>query len=133
MSDLRTRRRVVEVSRKKPPAELRAIRAIVEDDPDPDASYLDQEGFESRLVAYKSGEFGFLSVRLEADLLIEHTEQTLVSPGVSGIESDCGDDEIDRIVQDEWIALRDVLKAVGISTTYLPLDADREWIEWRTG
>ncbi|KKK92191.1 hypothetical protein LCGC14_2705370, partial [marine sediment metagenome] len=32
-----------------------------------------------------------------------------------------------------WAALRAVLKTVGVATEQLPLEADRKWIEWRTG
>lgn len=105
---------------------------IVEDDPDPDVLYLAQEGFEERRKAHKRGEFGFLGVHVEADVLIEDTEQTLVSPGLGGIESDLVESELDQIVGEEWNALRAVLKTVGVATEQLPLEVDPEWIEWRT-
>lgn len=123
------RRRVVAASARRP--ELRAVRVIFEDDPDPDASFLEQEDFEDRLKAYKRGEFGFVGVRVEAQIRIAETEQTLTSPGVWGIESD-HEDGRDEIVSEEWKALRDVLKAVGVSTEQLPLEVDPKWVEWRT-
>jgi hypothetical protein len=123
---------VVEVPTRRPPAELRALRAIVEEDPDPDVSYLAQEDLAERRAAHERGEFGFCGVRVEADVLIEGTEQTLMSPGLWGVENDLGDDELDQLVAEEWSALRNVLKAVGVPTAQLPLDADRDWLEWRT-
>ena len=127
------RHRVVVAPVRKPPAELRGVRVIVEDDGDPDVSYLEQDGFEERRAAYKRGELGFLIVRVEADVFIKDTEQLLVSPGLGGIESDLSEEELDGIVSEEWAALRAVLKTVGVATEQLPLEADRKWIEWRTG
>lgn len=126
------RHRVVVAPVRKPPAELRGVRVIVENDPDPDVSYLEQEGFEDRRAAYKRGELGFLGVRVEADVFIKDTEQMLVSPGLEGIESDLAEGELDQIIGEEWTALRAVLKTVGVATEQLPLEASREWIEWRT-
>lgn len=105
---------------------------IVEDDPDPDVSHLEQDGFEERLEAFRRGDFRFLGVHVEADVLIEETEQTLVSPGLWGVESDLDETELDGIIAEEWSALRSVLKTVGAPTSELPLDAQREWVEWRT-
>lgn len=126
------RHRVVVAAVRKPPAELRGVRVIVEDDPDPDVSYLEQDGFEERRAAYKRGELGFLIVRIETDVFIEDTEQVLVSPGLGGIESDLAEGELDQIIGEEWAALRTVLKTIGVSTAQLPLEADHKWIEWRT-
>lgn len=105
---------------------------IVEDDPEPDVSYLAQEGFEDRRKAHARGEFVFLAVCVEADVRIEDTDQTLVSPGLCGVESDLAQEELDQIISEEWTSLRAVLKTVGISTDQLPLEVDPEWIEWRT-
>ena len=105
---------------------------IVEDDPDPDVAYLSEAGFEERRKAHRRGEFKFLGVHVEADVVIEETEQTLVSPGLWGVESDLVDGELDQIVGEEWNALRPVLKSVGVATEQLPLEVDPGWIEWRT-
>jgi hypothetical protein len=105
---------------------------IIEEDVDPDVSHLHQEGLEERLAAYELGDVGFLSVRVEADVFIEATEQMLVSPGLRSVEDDLSEEEMNRIIGEEWNALRNVLKSVGVSTEQLPLEADREWIEWRT-
>ena len=71
-------------------------------------------------------------MRVEADVFIKDTEQMLVSPGLEGIESDLAEGELDQIIGEEWTALRAVLKTVGVATEQLPLEASREWIEWRT-
>lgn len=126
------RRRVVEAPARRPPVELRALRAVVEADPDPDVSYLAQEDLAERQSAYERDEFGIVGVCVEADVLIEGTEQTLASPGLWGVESDLSEEELDQIVSEEWAALRNVLKAVGVPTDQLPHEADRAWIEWRT-
>ena len=132
MNAPRPRRRVVEAPPRRPPVELRALRVVVEEDPDPDVSYLEQDGFDERLAAYRNGEFSIVGVRAEADVFIEETEQTLTSSGLWGVESDLDEGELIESAQAEWEALRNVLKAVGVSTSELPLDAQREWIEWRT-
>ena len=125
------RRRIV-MAPTRPPAELRAVRVVVEEDSDPDVSYLEQEGLEERLAEYRKGEFGFVTVRAEAEVGIAETEQLLASPGLRGIENDATPEEIEQIAAEEWAALRNVLKTVGVSTEQLPLELDREWIEWRT-
>lgn len=125
------RRRVVAAPTRKPPVELRAIRVIFAHDPDPDASYLEQDEFEDRLEAYKRGDFSFLSAHAEAEVIVEEISQTLRSGGLYGIESDSEDEYIDEIAAQEWGALRGVLKTVGVPTDQLPLDVQREWIKWR--
>ena len=132
MSLLAQRRRVVAAPARRPPAELRQVRIVVESDPDPDASYLEQDEFENRLAAYKRGEFELQGVRAEAEVVIEGIPQTLTSGGLYGIESDSDDEYFDEIVAKEWETLRAVLKTVGVPTEQLPLDVKREWIEWRT-
>lgn len=124
------RRRAVEAPSRKQP-ELRAVKVIFEVDPEPDSSYLEQEDFSSRKKAYRRGDFHYVGVRAEAEVLVLETVQVLTSPGTWGIESDSLDDEIERLVDEEWKLLRDVLKTVGVPTEELPLDVQREWIEWR--
>lgn len=131
MSDSpRARRRIVEAPTRTR-VELRAIRVLVETDPDPDTSYLEQDEFEERLAAYERDEFGLVGVRAEAEVVIEETVQTLRSHGLYGIESDLEEDELVDYAAQEWAQLRTVLKTVGVPTDKLPLDVQREWIEWR--
>ena len=136
MSDsTRPRRRVVEATARRPPAELQCIRVLVEHDSDPDTSYLEQDGFEDRLAAFERGAFHFLGVRAEAEVLIESTTQTLTSGGLWGIESDSTDDEIVNVAVEEYEQLRKVLKTIGVPTAQLPAAEEaqvRAWIERRT-
>jgi hypothetical protein len=125
------RPRVVEVPPRRPPAELRAVRVVVEEDPEPDASYLDQDELADRREEYRRGNFHFIGVRAEAEVLIAGTMQTLTSSGLYGIESDTDKEELEAIAHEEWSALRAVLKAVGVPTVQLPLEVSRERIEWR--
>jgi hypothetical protein len=107
------------------------VRVVVEPDPDPDASYLDvldERALNERRANHRRGALGFLRVRAEAEVLIEGTVQTLTSPGLSSIESDLDDADVGQVAEEEWRALRDVLKAVGVPTKQLPLAVERAWI-----
>lgn len=84
------------------------------------------------MAAYQEGQFNFIGLRIEATVLIEETTQTLVSPGLWGIESDVEKSELEESLREEWDGLRRVLKAVGIPTDQLPLEYNPEWLEWRT-
>ena len=128
----RARRRVVAVPGRRPPAELQTIRVLVEHDPDPDASFLDQD--EDRKAQFERGEFGFVGVRAVADVVIEGTVQTLTSGGLWGVESDSGEEYLVSVAVEEYEQLRRVLKTVGVPTAQLPAaDAEtvRGWIDWR--
>jgi len=103
------RRRVVAAPARRPQAELRSVRVI-----------------------FEPGSPGFMRAYAEADVLIEGIEQTLTSGGTWGIEDDAEDEYLDEIIEQEWSALRGVLKTVGVSTDQLPLEIDRAWIQWRT-
>ena len=128
------RRRVVAAPGRRPPAELRSIRAIVEHDPDPDVLFLEQDEFEDRLAAYKRGEFDFVGVRAEAEVVIEETVQTLTSGGLWGVESDSGEEYLVSVAIEEYEQLRKVLKTIGVPTAQLPAADEKQvraWIEWR--
>lgn len=131
MSGTDARRRVVEAPARKSPVKLESIRVVVEHDPDPDASYLEQDEFEERLAAYKNGEFTFVGVRAEADVTIEGVAQTLTSAGLWGIESDSGEEYFEEVAVEEYDSLRKVLKTVGVPTSELPQTIERRQIEWR--
>lgn len=138
MSDTPARRRVVEASPRRPTVELQAIHVIVERDENPDASYLDQPEFADHKKAYKRGDFGFLRVRAEAELLVGDAAQVIGGVGTGGIERNLVDsdpdleDEIGEIAAEEYVELRKVLKTIGVPTAQLPGDLDSRWIEWRT-
>ena len=116
-----TRKRVVEVPRKRSAPEVQSIHVRVMPDEDPDTSYLDQDEFEDRREAYQRGEFSFVGVRAEAQVVIEGIVQTLTSGGMWGIESDSGEEYIEEVALEEYNNLRDILKAVGVSTAEVPV------------
>jgi hypothetical protein len=124
------RRRVAEGTRPSS-AVLRALRVVVEPDLDPDLSNFNAGELAEYRRGEARGEHALVGVRVEADVLIGGTEQTLSSTGVWGVEND-EDEYMDEIIAQEWNVLRGVLKTVGVPTAELPLEADREWIEWRT-
>lgn len=132
MSHPPQRRRAVSVPVRRPPVELKSVRVFFDEDPDADVSYLEQDDFEDRLASYRRGGFHFVGVRIEAEVSVAETVQRLVSPGLAGIESDTDETELDRIIDEEWVSLRTVLKTIGVSTEQLPLAVDRAWVEWRT-
>jgi hypothetical protein len=96
---------------------------------------MDQDGFEDRLAAFHRGEFSFVCVRAEAEVLIEGTVQTLTSAGLWSVESDSDESEIVDIAIGEYEQLRKVLKTIGVPTAQLPAAEEaqvRAWIERRT-
>jgi len=123
--------RSYEPKRRRSPVRLESVRVVVGSDPNPDPSYLDQDEFEDRRRQYEHGEFNFVYVRAEAEVVIEDIVQTLTSGGLYGIESDSEKEYFLGVASEEWAVLRDVLKTVGVPTTELPLDVDRAWIDWR--
>jgi len=125
------RRRIVDAPTRRLPPQLQAVRVVVEADTDPDASYLDACELSERRESFRRGEFEFLRVRAEAEVLIEGTVQTLTSPGLSSIESDLDAKDVDQVMGEEWSALRGVLKAVGVPTKQLPLEYERSWVTRR--
>lgn len=125
------RRRVVAAPARKPPAELRSIRVVVEHDPDPDVSFLEGDEFDERRAAFERGEFDFVGVRAEAEVVIEGVVQTLTSGGLWGVESDSGEEYIAEIAVEEYEQLRKVLKTVGVPTSELPQGIEKDWIDWR--
>jgi hypothetical protein len=84
----------------------------------PDASYLEQEGFEDRLAEYQRGEFGFIGIRVAVELPIPfgkgHILQKIESPGLWGIESDSGNDYLESVFQEESEILADMLAELGV-------------------
>ena len=115
-------KRVVEATQRRPAPKVQEIRVRVIHDEDPDTSYLDQDDeFADRRAEFERGDFAFVGVRAEADVVIEGVTQTLTSGGLWGIESDSGDEYIEETALEEYDSLRDILKAVGVSTTQVPV------------
>lgn len=101
-------------------ASIDRIYVEVLDDPNHDASWLEQEGWEDRLAAYRSGEFGFVGVRLAADVVLRREGRvdetiTITTPGLWSIESDSGDVYFRESAADGLDMLADDLVALGFS------------------
>jgi hypothetical protein len=84
-------------------------------DPDFDASYLKQKGFEGRLQAYRDGEFAFIGVRAVAEIKTPcgkgWVTTQLESPGCWGIEDDSGEDFLNEVYAEEKATLLDMLES----------------------
>jgi hypothetical protein len=132
-----TRKRVVEVARKRSTPEVRSIRVLVLPDDDPDTSYFDsgdpdyRDQDEARREQYERGDFTLVGVRAEAEVVIEGVTQTLKSGGLWGVESDSGDEYIDGVAAEEYADLRKILTSIGVPTSQLPTESDPKWVEWR--
>lgn len=92
-------------------------RVIIVDE-DPDASFLEQEGFEDRLRSYQRGDFHFVGIRAQVELKIPHGAtghsivQVVQSPGLWGIESDSNVNYFEEVFQEECEVLADMLRAM---------------------
>lgn len=94
-------------------------RVVVPDD-DPDPSYLEQDGFEDRLKAYRRGNFNYCGVRAAIELEIPAPEkghrilQTIESPGLWGVEDDGDQEYLTEVFNDECDVLAHMLTEMGI-------------------
>jgi len=121
------RRRVVEAPRSKRVApQVESIRVIVMDDDEPDTSFLEGE----RREEYERGDFKFVGIRAEAEVVIEDVVQTLTSGGIWGVESDSSG-HIRMLAEEEYSDLRKILITIGVSTSQLPQKIERGWMQWR--
>ena len=121
------RKRVVEATRKRSAPTVQEIRVRVMHDEDPDESFLDQDDFEDRREAYQRGDFAFVGVHAEADVVIEGVVQTLTSGGMWGVESD-SKEYIEEVAVEEYAALREILTSIGVSTSQVPV-GDKKTIQ----
>lgn len=129
-----TRKRVVEVTRRRSAPEVREIRVLVLPDTDPDTSYLDQDeadaDFSDRRAQYERGDFTFVGVVAEAEVVIEGVSQEIKSGGLWGIESDMKE-YIEEVGVNEYGDLRKILTSIGVPTSQLPTKFDPKWVKWR--
>ena len=135
------RKRVVDVVPRRAAPELHAVRVRVMHDDNPDTSYFDsgdpeyRDQDEERRRAYESGDFTFVGIRAEAEVVVDGVSQTLTSSGLWGIESDSGEEHIEDVALQEYDALRDILKVIGVSTSQVPVGNKtmiRPLIKWET-
>lgn len=94
------------------------FKRVVIADEDPDASFLEQEGFEKRLAEYRRGDFHFVGVRAQVELKIPYGPlgysivQVVHSPGEWGIESDSDVSYFEEVYQEECEVLVDMLRSM---------------------
>lgn len=98
------------------------FQRVVEADPDPDPSYLEQDAFEDRLAQFKRGDFGFCYVRATVEVIVPMGKghgyiQRFESPGLYGIEDDSGDAYIAEVFGEECFELEAILEAFGVQVT----------------
>lgn len=89
-------------------------------DTDPDTSYMDQDGFEDIKRAYENGEFFYIGIKAEAEILTSHNGKewlinTITSGGLWGIESNSDESHLESIRMEEEHDLKAVLLKFGFS------------------
>ena len=78
-------------------------------DPFPDTSYLETPGFEDRFQQYQNGDFGFIGIRAEAEIIVNGICQVITSGGLWGIESDSSRQYLSEVEQEEVDQLKAIL------------------------
>ena len=86
-------------------------------DPFPDARYLESPEFEDRLQQYQQGDFDFIGIRVEAEILVNDVRQTIASGGLWGIESDSDGAYFSEIEKEETRELGLILTSLGFAST----------------
>ncbi len=90
-------------------------------DPFPDTSYLESPDFEDRCRRYRNGDFGFVGIRAEAEVVVHGVCQTITSGGLSGIESDSARSYVSEVEEEELQELKAILQSLGFSDGQLPV------------
>ena len=89
-------------------------------DPFPDASYLETPDFEDRFQQYRNGDFSFIGISAEAEIVVNGVCQTITSGGLWGIESDSDQQYLSEVEQEEVDQLKAILQSLGFSDNELP-------------
>jgi hypothetical protein len=89
-------------------------------DNDPDTSYMDQDGFEDLKRSYENGDFFYIGIKAEAEILTSHNGKewlinTITSGGLWGIESNSDESHLESIRMEEEHDLKAVLLKFGFS------------------
>jgi hypothetical protein len=88
--------------------------------PFPDTSYLESLGFEDRYQQYQDGNFIFIGIRAEAEIVVNGVWQLIASGGLWGIESDSDRHHLSAVEQEEFDELNAILQSLGFSDSQLP-------------
>lgn len=98
-----------------------SFKRVVEEDPDPDPSYLDQPEWADRKKAYERDEFHFMHVYALCEVLVpaycqasHFTTFPLGTPGLYGIESDSDQSYFDEVYAEECRSLEHMLKVLNV-------------------
>jgi len=89
-------------------------------DPFPDSSYLEAPEFEDRLQQYRHGDFNFIGISAEAEIVVDRVCQTITSGGLWGIESDSKHQYLSEVEQEEVDQLKAILQSLGFSGSEIP-------------
>lgn len=99
-------------------ATLHTLKRQFIPDEQPDSSFLEQEGWEDRLLAFTRGDFSFVGIRAVAEIRIPYGHgwitQTIESPGLWGIEDDSGETYFESVYVEELGQLQDMLEELGV-------------------
>jgi len=104
---------------KRSEIKVEQIRLVMEHDPDPDPSGLEREAEEGdayakkRLAAYEEGDWQYVGIFAEAEIIVKGTVQTIRTPGLWNTESDSGRTYLDEIGREEYADLKDILRSLG--------------------
>ena len=69
----------------------------------------------AHMESYNNGDWGFIGIRAEAEIVIGSVHQRITSGGLWGIESDSDESYLHSIEQDELTELRGILHELGFS------------------
>jgi hypothetical protein len=72
-----------------------------------------------RMESLNTGNYQFLFIRAEAEVIINGVIQTISSCGSGGIESDSGEDYLKEIEKEELINLTEILKELGFKESQI--------------
>lgn len=100
-----------------------SFKRMVEKDPNPDPSYLDQDEWVEHKAEYQRGGFGFMHVYALCEVLVpvpsysqpgHCTTFPLGTPGLYGIESDSDKSYFDEVYAEECTLLEHLLKVLNV-------------------
>lgn len=99
---------------------IQKVRVRLVEDESADPSYLDQDEYAERRERYRQGDFGFVGVVAEAEILLPKEGgggivQTIRSPGLWGVESDSEDEYLRQVGGEELDQLEEMLSMLNVN------------------
>jgi hypothetical protein len=80
-------------------------------DPTRDSEYID---------SFYRGEWWFIGIYIELELIVANTVQTIRTPGLWGIESNSGNRYFQEVERQEYEELIGILEKLGVSRRFVP-------------